>query len=317
MKVTALSGGIGGSKLALGLYKALESKALTVVVNTGDDINIHGLQISPDIDIVMYTLSGVVDEEKGWGLKDDTFDCIGTLSTLYGYEEWFNLGDRDLATHLVRTSLLRAQKTPTEVTAYLAKRLGLSDVTILPMSDDRIETHVRLADTSWIHFEEYFVKRRCQGELKSIRYTGHADAEASPQVLSALRDSDVIILCPSNPVASIGPILSISGLRAALVDARCPVVAVTPLIGGKAVKGPTKEFMELLGLEVSPLGIIDYYSDFLDGFVLDQQDRGLESNLEERGLEVLVTNTMMRSLEDKVQLAKDILAWTKGLVDSH
>lgn len=308
MRVVALSGGIGGAKLALGLYKALAPNELTVIVNTGDDIELHGLRISPDVDIVMYTLADLVDPVKGWGMKDDSFGCLRSLHDTYHQETWFNLGDGDLSTHILRTKMLRDGRVLSEVTRELCGLVGLEDVSILPMTDDIVTSHVRIGDGSSIHFEDYFVKRGCKDKILGIKYVGSEKTRAAAGVIEAMDDADAIVICPSNPVASIGPILSIPSIAAAVRDARCPVIAVSPLVGGRAVKGPTEDFMNALGMEVSARGIGEYYRDTVTHLVIDTADAQSAPMVKSLGLRVLVTNTLMHSLDDKIRLAQDVLA---------
>ena len=305
--MTALSGGIGGAKLALGLSKALKPNELTIIGNTGDDIELFGLRISPDLDIVMYTLASIVDTEKGWGVKQDTFRCLKALSDFYGKEKWFNIGDMDLATHLLRTKMLREGHMLSVVTNNLCNALGLEHVRLLPMTDDDVQTHVRIQDGSIIHFEEYFVKKQCQDTVKEVIYEGAEKAKPAKGVLESFKSSDLIIICPSNPIASIGPILSIKQIHKELVNAKCPVIIVTPLVSGKPLKGPTDKFLKGLGFEVSVTGVIRYYEGIGSHFVLDTLDSKLETQVKNMGLEPIVTNTIMNTLEDKVELAKTIL----------
>ncbi len=308
MRVVALSGGIGGAKLALGLYKALAPNELTVIVNTGDDIELYGLRISPDVDIVMYTLAGLVDPGKAWGMKDDSFRCLRSLHDTYHQETWFNLGDGDLSTHILRTKMLGDGRALSEVTRELCEFAGLEDVRILPMTDDRVTSHVRIGDGLLIHFEEYFVKRGCKDRIVGIQYVGSEKARAAAGVIEALNDADAIIICPSNPIASIGPILSVESIAGAVRGARCPVIAVSPLVGGKAIKGPTEDFMNALGIEVSARGIGEYYRDMATHLVIDTADADSAPSIKSLGLRVFVTNTLMQSLDDKIRLAEDVLA---------
>ncbi len=309
MKVVTLSGGIGGAKLALGLYKVLDSDELTVIANTGDDIDILGLHVSPDLDILMYTLAGIVDTDKGWGIQDDTFNFLNTIHNYYGGPQWFNLGDKDLATHVLRTKMLHEGKPLSQITEELAVRIGLDDMGLLPMTDDDVQTHVRVKDGSWMHFEEYFVKLRSKEDIQEIEYAGSQSAKPAKGILREIRVADAIIICPSNPVASIGPILSLNHIRKTISEADCPVVGVTPLIGGKAVKGPTRKFMEAAGFEATVGGVVDYYEGLLTHFVLDLVDESWIDSLKSRGLHVLTTNTLMKTIDDKCRLAEEILAF--------
>jgi LPPG:FO 2-phospho-L-lactate transferase len=308
VKVTALCGGIGGAKLALGLYQVLDKDELTVICNTGDDIELFGLHISPDVDIVMYTLTGLVDSEKGWGLASDTFSFLSTLSGMYKQDKWFGLGDRDLATHVLRTDLLRRGRRLSEVTSELCRLIGLCDVKLLPMSDDSVMTHVRISDGSIVHFEEFFIKFGCEEDIGEVIYRGAKEAAPAPSVLKSIDEADLIVICPSNPIASIGPILSIKGISESLASARCPRIAVSPLVGGEAIKGPTVKFMNALGLESSALGVARFYREYLSHYTLDNEDENLEPEIRKLGLETMVTNTIMRTIDDKKELAKSIIS---------
>jgi LPPG:FO 2-phospho-L-lactate transferase len=302
--ITTLAGGIGAAKLLTGLVKHVKEENLTVVVNTGDDIELFGLHISPDVDIVAYTLAGIVDEEKGWGIRGDTFFC---LEALKGFEQegWFNLGDKDLATHLLRTSLLRKGLKLSEVTAVITKALGLK-AAILPMTDNFFETRVVTKEGS-IHFEEYLVKRAARDEVLGVELSGADSAKPAEGVISAIMNAERVIVCPSNPIVSIGTILSVKGIREALRYTEAKKVAVSPIVAGAPVKGPADKLMKGLGFEVSAYSVAKLYADFLDTFVIDRADSGEKSQIEKLGIEVMVTNTIMRTLEDKVQLASTVL----------
>jgi len=308
--ITALAGGVGAARFLQGLVKLIPEEDLTVIVNTGDDIELHGLYLSPDPDIVMYTLAGIVDEEKGWGIKGDTFNCLEMLRR-YGYETWFNLGDRDLATHISRTYLLESGYKLSQVTARLSQALGLR-ARILPMSDERLETIV-VTDKGRINFQEYLVKRGAQDRVVGVEFEGVEEVYPAPGVLDSILDSEAVIVCPSNPIVSIGTILSIRGVRDALRETKARIVAVSPIVGGAPIKGPAGKLMQGLGLEVSAYGVAASYRDFLDAFVMDDVDKGEKPRIEALGLEVAVTNTIMRSLQDKVQLAKAVLDLTRKL----
>nr|MDO8134526.1 2-phospho-L-lactate transferase [Candidatus Njordarchaeum guaymaensis] len=307
MLVTALSGGIGGSKLALGLSKLLKHGELVVIGNTGDDFELFGLHISPDLDILMYTLAGIVDEQKGWGIKDDTFSCLNALNQYYGLEKWFNLRDKDLATHIYRTQLLRKGHKLSETTEILCSSLGVNSVKIIPMTDDKVETTVKIQDGSVINFQEYFVKRGCKDQVKGVVYNGSRTARPAKGVVENIGKSDLIIICPSNPIAPIGPILSVRGIREALKKATCPVVAISPIISGKPLKGPADKFMRSSGLEVSALGVAKFYEELIDYFVIDEADAHLDGEIKLMGLDTVITNTVMNTLEDKIRLATIVL----------
>ncbi len=312
MKITTLSGGVGGAKLVKGFYDILNENELNVICNTGDDLELFGLYICPDLDIVMYTLAGLVDEEKGWGVKNDTFHCLKALNELYTRENWFNIGDYDLATHIYRTELLAKGYSLTTVTEILCKNLGLEKVNLQPMSDDRVRTMVMVKPNVYIPFQEYFVKRKCQDPVLNVVYEGAEKAKPGVKVLETITNSDIIVICPSNPIASIGPILSVKGIREHLKKAKGVKVAVTPIIQGAPLKGPADKFMAGMGYQVSALGVAEYYKSLVDIFILDERDTHLKNSIEKLGYSVHITDTVMNSLNDKVKLSKFILE-TSGL----
>jgi len=287
-----------------GLVTVVPEEQLTVIVNTGDDIQLLGLHISPDIDIVMYTLAGMVDEERGWGIRGDTFHCLDMLHK-YGCETWFRLGDKDLATHIKRTCLLKSGLGLSDVTNIIRQALGLN-IRILPMTEDKFET-VIITDHGRMHFQEYLVKRGARDRVVGVEYEGATSALPSFGVADSIQSSDAIIICPSNPIVSIGTILSLSGLREALIRTKARVVAISPIVGGAPVKGPADKLMQGLGLEVSAFGVAALYKDFLDIFVIDLADESQKKRIQALGLDVVVTNTIMKSLRDKVQLANAVL----------
>jgi len=302
--ITALAGGVGAARFLQGLIKLVPEEELTIIVNTGDDIEFYGLHVSPDLDIVMYTLSGIIDEEKGWGIKGDTFHCLETLQK-YGYEAWFNLGDKDFATHIHRTYLLKRGFKLSEVTDMLRQTLGLK-VRILPMTNDKFETMI-VTDKGKMHFQEYLVKRRAQDKVVNVEFEGADVASPSPGVLDSILYSEAVIICPSNPIVSIGTILSVRGVREALKATEAKVIAISPIVGGAPIKGPADKLMSGLGLEVSAYGVAALYKDFLDVFVIDNMDGAQKMRIEAMGLNVAVTNTIMKTLQDKVELAKVVL----------
>ncbi len=308
-KITALAGGIGAAKFLLGLINVIPPENLTIIANTGDDIELFGLRICPDIDTVTYTLAGVINETTGWGLADDTFELLKWMAR-YGEASWFNLGDRDLATHLLRTNLLRQGVSLTEITSRIAVALGVG-ARILPMSNAYTPTRV-LTDEGELHFQEYFVRRRCAPRVQEIHFQNIEAAQAADGALEALQNSDTVIICPSNPFISIGPILAVPGVRDALRKTPAQVVAITPIIAGQALKGPAADMLRDLGHEVSALGVAAMYQDFVRTFVLDEADLGLQAPIEQLGMRVLVTNTLMKTLEDKQHLAKQILESVLG-----
>jgi LPPG:FO 2-phospho-L-lactate transferase len=303
--IVALAGGVGGSKLVEGLARVVSPpEDLVVIVNTADDQEFYGLSISPDLDTVMYTVAGIVNKSTGWGIEDDTFYALSMLGR-YGEETWFRLGDRDLATHILRTRELRKGRSLTEVTADLAGRLGVRP-RILPMSDDPVRTIV-LTPEGELQFQEYFVKRRASDPVVGVRFEGIDRARPTPQVLSALREAEAVVICPSNPIVSIGPILSLPGFRETLQETRAVKVAVSPLAAGRAFKGPTVEMMRGLGYEASAYGVASLYRDFLHVVIIDERDVELVPRIEELGIRIVVRPVAMYTLEEKVALAKAVL----------
>ena len=308
--VVTLAGGVGGAKLAAGLQVHLGER-LTVVVNTGDDLERHGLLVCPDHDTVMYTLAGIANRAWGWGLEGDTFAAAEMLAG-YGDETWFRLGDRDLATHIVRTRRLREGARLTEVSRELATALGVR-ATLLPMTDDTVRTEVR-TDDGWLEFQDYFVRQHQEPEVHEVRFQGAQAAEASGEVVAAFAAADLIVVAPSNPIVSIGPILAVPGIRAAIDAARSRgvrVVAVSPIIAGRALKGPADRMLASLGHEASALGVARIYADWSDRFVLDRQDAGLVGQVSALGLEPVVTDTVMADDAGRARLAGEILASTQ------
>jgi LPPG:FO 2-phospho-L-lactate transferase len=302
--ITALAGGVGAARFLTGLVKLVNEKDLSIIVNTGDDIEMFGLHISPDIDIVAYTLAGIVDEEKGWGIRGDTFHCLETLGK-FNREVWFNLGDRDLATHIFRTNLLKNGLRLSEVTAQISHALGLN-VTILPMTDDKFETRI-ITEMGSVHFQEYLVKREAKDEVLGVEFLGADNANPAPSVIESIREAELAIICPSNPIVSIGTILAVKGVRDALRRTDAKRVAISPIIAGAPVKGPADKLLRGLGFEVSAYAVAKLYSDFLDTFILDVADSAEKDKIEKLGIEVKVTNTLMKNLETKIALAKTVL----------
>ena len=304
-KITCLAGGVGAARFLQGLAKVLPEENITIVVNTGDDIELYGLHISPDIDIVNYTLAGIVDEEKGWGIRNDTFNCLTTLQHL-GYETWFKIGDKDLATHLYRTQRLREGISLSETTSQLARIRSIKE-TILPMTNDKFQTRITTSDRE-MHFQEYMVKHAMQGDVVDVRFEGAERAKPCREALKAIVEASGIIVCPSNPIVSIGTILSIKGIRTALKETKATVVAISPIIAGAVVKGPAAKLMRGLGMEVSAFSVANLYRDFLDAFILDNADAKQTERIETLGVEAVVTNTLMKTIEDKKHLAQVALS---------
>lgn len=304
LNVTALAGGVGAARFLRGLARVIDPARLCVIVNTGDDEEFFGLHVSPDLDTITYTLAGAIDQTKGWGLPDETFCCLEALSRYYP-DTWFGLGDRDFATHLFRTQQLRQGKSLSAVTATIARAWGVS-ATILPMSDDPVRTIVH-TERGALPFQQYFVKGRGEGQVRNVELCGIATASAAPGVCEAIRSADFVILPPSNPIVSIGPILALPGVRQALRQTAAPVVAVSPLVAGKPVKGPADRLLSGLGIEVSVTGVANLYQDFLDTFVIDTQDESQLARLEQLGLTVITTDTIMDDMEKSVALARAII----------
>jgi LPPG:FO 2-phospho-L-lactate transferase len=307
--IVALAGGVGAAKFLRGLIEVIAPEELTIISNTGDDIELFGLHISPDIDIVAYTLSGLVDEERGWGLQGDTFHSLAMLRH-YGEAIWFNLGDRDLATHMLRTQRLRAGQGLTEVTAHLCRSLGLI-TRLLPMCEQPVPSLVR-TPAGLFHFQDYLVQRGGQEEVLEVIYHGIEHATPAPGVQEVMAQAEAILFCPSNPIISLGTILAVPGMRQAIRASGAPVVAISPIIQGATLKGPADKMLRGLGLEVSAYGVAQYYGDVLQAFIIDTLDAALQPRLTELGLHVEVTNTIMRTLPDKIALARTALALARA-----
>ncbi|GAB4323179.1 MAG: 2-phospho-L-lactate transferase [Promethearchaeota archaeon] len=304
--IVALAGGIGAAKLLEGICAEIPPEDLFVVVNTGDDRTFFGLHVSPDLDIVTYTLAGVVDPVKRWGWKEDTFVTLESLRRYYGSQDtWFGLGDKDLATHLFRTDLLRQGKRLSDAADAIRVRLGVKSQ-VVPMSDDPQETHV-VTPAGAMHFEEYLVRHQTEVEVTGVEFKTRGPVKPAPGVIEAIRESERVVICPSNPVVSIGPILAVPGVRDVLKTYKFKVVAVSPIVEGKPVKGPADKLMKALGHEVSCVGVARLYQDVASTFVIDERDRELAPAVEKLGYEVVVTNTMMTDLNSKSALARACL----------
>jgi len=302
--ITVLTGGTGGAKFVDGLRQVVPPEDLTVIVNTGDDLMWWGLYVSPDVDSIIYMFAGRLSQERGWGVKGDTFFCLKAMGQL-GQPTWFNTGDRDLATHILRSKLLAEGRTLSDATAEIASRLGVK-ARVLPVSNSRVETRV-LTPAGDLSFEEYFVQRWYQDPVESVRFAGSSDAEPAPGVIDAIRSAELVVLAPSNPVTSIGPILAVPGIREALRETRARVAAVSPIVGGAAVTGPAGALLQAQGYPVSIAGVASYYRDFLDLLIADSQDATAAEDLRRGGLRVHCTQTLMRTNEDRVALAKSVL----------
>jgi LPPG:FO 2-phospho-L-lactate transferase len=307
--IVVLTGGTGGAKFIDGLRQVIAPEEITIIVNTGDDLEWWGLYVSPDLDSITYVLAGLLSKERGWGVKGDTFFCLAAMGEL-AQPIWFHTGDRDLAVHLVRSKLIREGKTLTEATAEIAAKLGVQ-ARILPMTDSRVETRV---DTpiGELSFEEYFVQRWYQDPVKSIRFAGAEHAKPAPGVVDAILQASVVLIAPSNPSTSIGPILAVSGIREALQKTRASVVAISPIVGGAAVSGPAGILMAAQGLPVSIAGVARAYQDLIDILVVDSTDQKAAVELGRAGLRVHCANTIMRTADDKANLARAVLGLVSG-----
>ena len=304
MSVIALAGGVGGAKLCLGLARVLNPDDLQIVVNTGDDEEFYGLYVSPDLDTVMYTLAGLANPYTGWGITGETFATLDHLRKL-GEETWFGLGDRDMATHIVRTNMLRQGKSISEVTTRLFQSLGVEHP-VAPMTDDRVRTHVK-TDIGTLAFQTYFVKYRCEPVVSDLVYEGSEDATMSEAFSQALRDRSVLVYCPSNPLLSMAPILSVPGVEEAIRSFGGVTIAVSPIVGGKALRGPAAKLLGELGEDVSCVGVARRYSGICDVFVLDEIDRHHADEIRSLGMVPVVVDTIMNTEQDKINLARVIL----------
>lgn len=310
--IVALAGGVGGAKLAEGLMLALPPDELTVVVNTADDFDLFGLRICPDLDTVLYTLGGIANPETGWGIKDDTTATLSALTRL-GYDPWFTLGDQDFATHIARTDQLRDGQSLTAIMAHFAASLGIN-AAILPMSDDPVSTMIETPDGT-LAFQDYFVRRHQTDDVTAVSFSGIDDAQLSQQVVQALDEAEMIIFCPSNPLVSIGPILDLGEMRDLLEDSKAPAVAVSPIVGGRALKGPADRMLAGLGHEVSARGVARMYAGLIDGFVIDEVDRDQAASIEaEIDVKVLVTGTIMGDAASREKLAAETIAFGRTLM---
>jgi LPPG:FO 2-phospho-L-lactate transferase len=304
-KITALAGGVGAAKLLLGLYQEMDPRDLTIIVNTGDDIVLHSLKISPDLDIVTYTLAGVVDRKKGWGLRVETFHALQHLAA-FGRPNWFNLGDRDLATHIHRTAMLAAGKTLSEAAVAIGIALGVKS-RILPMSDSPIPTIIE-SNEGPLHFQEYLVKRRTEPVVKGVYFEGVESAQPAPGVIEAIREADRILICPSNPLISIGPILAVPQIRDELRAHKEKVFAVCPIVGGKSLKGPSDKMLAQLGHKPTAWGVAKLYADFTGTFIIDPADKSQFAAIAALGVKVAILPTIMKTLAGKRKLARALLA---------
>jgi len=303
--LVVLTGGTGGAKLIQGLSLETEPQNLVVICNTGDDLISHGLYVSPDLDTITYTMAGIHDPGKGWGIRGDSFTVLEWLEK-YGGETWFKIGDRDLATHITRSRLLREGLTLSQATEKILKGLGVQ-ARVIPMSDDRVETKI-LTSKGELSFQEYFVRERWSVEVQRVLYAGACESRPAPGILEAIREAGAVILCPSNPVTSIGPILGVPGIRQALKETEAPVIAVSPIIQGAAVSGPADRLMSAAGMEASALGVAKAYADFLDFFLIAPEDQELEEKIDALGIKPVNRPIRIDSIDEKRRLAREVLA---------
>jgi LPPG:FO 2-phospho-L-lactate transferase len=306
MVITALAGGVGASKLLEGLSRAMPPEDISIIVNTGDDIELFGLYIAPDLDIVTYTLAGLVNPATGWGIKDDSFNCLDLLLRYNGNERWFNLGDRDLATHIFRTQRLREGQKLSQISETVRSALGVKS-RIIPMTDTHTPTTI-ITDEGALHFQEYLVKRRAQPAVKGIRFEHIETARPAPGVAEAILEAEAVIICPSNPLISIGPILAVPGMLDLLKDTKAVRVAISPVVGGQSLKGPTDRMLADLGMDVSAKQVAILYAPFIDIFLIDRRDEEAKGEIERLGIKVIVTDTVMTDADKKLALAKDVIA---------
>jgi LPPG:FO 2-phospho-L-lactate transferase len=305
--ITALGGGVGAAKFLEGLSAVIGDESLNVIVNTADDIELYGLRISPDVDTIIYRLSGLIDKKKGWGIKNDTFKCLNSLRQ-FGYETWFNVGDADFATHVYRTKLRREGVSATEITSKIAEACGVSgNIKILPMTDNDVETWI-VTNEGEMHFQEYLVKRRMKPEVVKVIFKDMEDATAAPGVIEAIEEARCVIICPSNPIISIGPILNVEGVKDALIRTDARILAISPLIKGAPLKGPADKLMRGIGLEVSSAQVARLYQDFLDVMAIDVQDSGESPDITELGIEPFAVDTLMSDAEKAARLASAVLS---------
>jgi LPPG:FO 2-phospho-L-lactate transferase len=302
--ILALAGGVGAAKLIEGLINVVDQKLLKIIINTGDDIELFGLNICPDLDIITYTLAKVVDKDKGWGFANETFNCLKILEKYYDLG-WFNAGDKDLATHIFRTDLFSQGYSKAEITNLICQNFGIK-AQLIPMSNESVQTFIT-TPLGTMHFEEFFIKYQSRLEVSDIKFKGIEKAKPVERVLEYIEKAKKIIICPSNPIVSIGPILKIKGIKEALSKVKNRVFGISPIIEGAAVKGPADKLMRCVGLEVSALGVADYYKEFLGNFIIDNKDCNLKPKIEKLGINVYCYDTLMINLEKKIELARFLI----------
>lgn len=296
-----LAGGVGAAKFIEGLANVVDPAILKIIINTADDVELYGLRICPDIDIITYTLGNIVDKQKGWGIQDETFNCLNTLKSYYDFE-WFNLGDKDLATHIYRTDLFRKGYNKTEITSLICEKLGIKSQ-LIPMSNEEVQTLI-VTDSKTMHFEEYYIRYQCEPNVLDIKFQGINKAKPAKGVLEYINKAEKVFICPSNPIVSIGTILGLPGIKNALNKVKQKVIAISPIIEGEPIKGPADKLMKCLGMEVSSVGVAKYYKEIIGHFVIDKKDCKLKSEIEELGIHTYCYDTIMTSITKKIELAK-------------
>ena len=299
-----LAGGIGAAKFIEGLIKVVDQESLKIIVNTGDDIELFGLKICPDLDIITYTLSNLIDKTKGWGFIDDTFNCLEILKNFYD-SGWFNAGDKDLAVHIYRTDLFKRGNSKSEITKMICEKLGIKAL-LIPMCNEPVETYIT-TPTETMHFEEYFIKHQCAPEVIGVEFKGIEHAKPVDGVLEYIKEAKKIIICPSNPIVSIGTILGVSGLKEALINAKDKIYAISPIIKGATIKGPADKLMKSVGFEASCVGVAKYYKDILGNFIIDIEDDNLKSKIENLGINTYCFDTLMTNIQKKEALARFVI----------
>jgi LPPG:FO 2-phospho-L-lactate transferase len=304
MKIVSLAGGVGAARLLRGLTQLVAPNELLIIGNTGDDFELYGLHISPDLDIVMYTLAGIVDEGKGWGIRNDTFNALATLGRL-GFETWFRLGDQDLATHIVRTGLLKDKRTLSQATAELCRMYNVKH-RIVPMTDQPVHTRI-VSGNETLDFQEYFVKKHARCAVTNVKFQGAKTAQPAPGIIKAIKEAQRIIICPSNPVLSIAPILAIPEIRQAMLETQAYKIAVSPIVAGKTIKGPAARVMTSMKLDASAFGVAKYYKDYINEIIIDRADFGEARQILKLNMKATVTNTVMTKLEDSIHLSMTAL----------
>ncbi len=299
-----LAGGVGAAKFIEGLAQVINPELLKIIINTGDDIDLFGLKICPDLDIITYTLANLVDKKKGWGFIDESFNCLSILKNYYD-KDWFNLGDKDLATHLYRTDLFKQGFNKEEITNLISQNLGVTSH-LIPMSNEIVETFIT-TPLRTMHFEEYFIKYQCKPEINNIEFKGIEKAKPAKNVLKYIKEAKRVIICPSNPIVSIGTILQLNGIKDALAKVKNKVFAISPIIEGATIKGPADKMMNFYGLEVSCIGVAKYYKEFIGNFIIDNKDCKFKPKIEELGIKTYCYDTIMINLKKKIDLAKFII----------